>query len=1026
MDPNQRRLGAMARGFAQLAAPPAPMDLDAPIDLDPPIEIEDPDGPIRGADRYVTRVLQRLVQRPALNGQVVRVDLNSWNGTTYRVRAGGEALRVLPGHLRELREDDAAIRVQDQGRAVSQARVDYERARLERRPAVLPAEDEVAKRPKKVDGAVVTGLTQKETDVGENVVTLKDSTWQVDILDWSRQDAPYGYALVAVDVANRQVYGELMADKSSREARDAFARMIGEEDDDPKMANEPGVPNMVDTDHDAAFRGAFQVFLQQKGISHRMKTDAMYSHNNLAQVDRVMGLIRRYIRGRLVADARPGGADNVQDWPDYFDDAIQAQNDRRSSALSDMRPTDLYDEDGKPEETEEAQATLFKIEKEMAAGFHKNKEKQDRKKSELDRTQAFRVPISVGRQPTRFSYRITQNNLSGEVHRIDPVATAALNNLSRVRGRHNEDQAGVVVSVLDGRSWPISVIEPVEQGSRDVTIPERLQRNPVRKRQEMEGKLMPYREEGRRLLQAKTSAGAQVYEGTRIATDVGEMSVEAFGDSIVAHVPPGTFQAFRALLATVGIRAGDAVRLYVKFIEFWKGYFLLRERKRLVRLRAEPADEADTDDDKQLPSAASGTAPPPAPPKSAGPTIVRAPVAPRALPGAGRSQEDQALEAFVRATLGGSDAELLALITDLTNIAPAAGPGSMMVLTYNNDTVTSQHLLSFIHRMQDLVRAERAKRRRARAAGAPPGPARPKGPPGPPPAGPAVPISKTAAKATSAGSAAPKAKATGAPAGPPSKASAKAVPKQSPKAPVPTPPDATQAQMDALRERVQEVIANNTTQLFLMRQELRNLPFALPHAFLADLLEQLQQEARRRRDLREAERKAEEERRAAAQAREAERQRAMARETEKERKKRRRLTEAAKSDFQGLLNRFAKWKDENDMPANKADRNILNMLHHGWDDSATFRYWYIINRALRRLGRRRGMAMLRVTPEDMKAAIEAEMKKEGVQTKNMSDYSPSKIAEALRRWQEWYEPDEEPSSTDSDVDDPHPDEPPEP
>ena len=76
-------------------------------------------------------VLQRLVQRPALNGQMVRVDLRTWDGTTYRVRAGGEVLRVLPGHLRELREDDAAIRVQDQGRAVSQARVDYERDRLD-------------------------------------------------------------------------------------------------------------------------------------------------------------------------------------------------------------------------------------------------------------------------------------------------------------------------------------------------------------------------------------------------------------------------------------------------------------------------------------------------------------------------------------------------------------------------------------------------------------------------------------------------------------------------------------------------------------------------------------------------------------------------------------------------------------------------------------------------------------------------------------------------------------------------------
>ena len=78
----------------------------------------------------------------------------------------------------------------------------------------------------------------------------------MDIFDWSRQDALYGYALVAVDVANRQVYGELMADKSAIEARDAFARMIDDTEDDPKTSSSPGVPAMVDTDHDRAFVGA--------------------------------------------------------------------------------------------------------------------------------------------------------------------------------------------------------------------------------------------------------------------------------------------------------------------------------------------------------------------------------------------------------------------------------------------------------------------------------------------------------------------------------------------------------------------------------------------------------------------------------------------------------------------------------------------------------------------------------------------------------------------------------------------------
>ena len=131
-------------------------------------------------------------------------------------------------------------------------------------------------------GAVVTGLTQKDvaTENEDNLVTLKDSTWQLDILDWSRQDALYGYALIAVDVANRQTYGELMADKSAEEARDAFARMIVDDEENPATSKMPKVSSMVDTDHDRAFGGAFRLYLERKNITHRIKTDARYSHNN--------------------------------------------------------------------------------------------------------------------------------------------------------------------------------------------------------------------------------------------------------------------------------------------------------------------------------------------------------------------------------------------------------------------------------------------------------------------------------------------------------------------------------------------------------------------------------------------------------------------------------------------------------------------------------------------------------------------------------------------------------------------------
>ena len=113
------------------------------------------------------------------------------------------------------------------------------------------------------------------------------------------------------------------------------------------------------------------------------------------------------------------------------------------------------------------------------------------------------------------------------------------------------------------------------------------------------------------------------------------------------------------------------------------------------------------------------------------------------------------------------------------------------------------------------------------------------------------------------------------------------------------------------------------------------------------------------------------------------------------------MTEAeGKDEFADLLNQFVNWKGAHPVYGrkdNKEDRNILNMLHHGWAPTATFRYWYVIDRALRSLRRRRGMAMLRADPDDMKAAIEAEMKKEDLKAKDMGDYAPSKVAAALQR-----------------------------
>ena len=129
-------------------------------------------------------------------------------------------------------------------------------------------------------------------------------------------------------------------------------------------------------------------------------------------------------------------------------------------------------------------------------------------------------------------------------------------------------------------------------------------------------------------------------------TDAGEMTVEVWGDNMVARVPPGTFQGFREHLAQVGIRATQQNRLLVKFIEFWRQTFVLRERKRLVRLRQAPLEEAETDDDD--PDLAVG---PRAPGKPRGPGTDKPPPPPRDLPGPGKTQEELDMEEAIRQSL---------------------------------------------------------------------------------------------------------------------------------------------------------------------------------------------------------------------------------------------------------------------------------------------------------------------------------------------------------------------------------------
>ena len=161
--------------------------------------------------------LTGLVRNADLNGRLVAL-LDFTNGRWDVVLSDGTRLRVLPANL-EPDEEGAQISLQNRGQPQTAPYLAYELGRQAGLSGVYnprPATEQVTNKLKKGGGAVVTGLIEKESDDTEQALytgdpekftTLESATWQLDILDYSRQDAIAGYGLVAVDVATRRSMG---------------------------------------------------------------------------------------------------------------------------------------------------------------------------------------------------------------------------------------------------------------------------------------------------------------------------------------------------------------------------------------------------------------------------------------------------------------------------------------------------------------------------------------------------------------------------------------------------------------------------------------------------------------------------------------------------------------------------------------------------------------------------------------------------------------------------------------------------
>ena len=99
----------------------------------------------------------------------------------------------------------------------------------------------------------------------------------MDLMDMSNKRGHHGYAMVAVDTATRQVYGQLMRNKTVDNIIHSFSALIGHVEGEDEPTQKPQVPQVIDMDQEAGWTraAAFREFLQRKGIHQRFKTDQL-------------------------------------------------------------------------------------------------------------------------------------------------------------------------------------------------------------------------------------------------------------------------------------------------------------------------------------------------------------------------------------------------------------------------------------------------------------------------------------------------------------------------------------------------------------------------------------------------------------------------------------------------------------------------------------------------------------------------------------------------------------------------------
>jgi len=174
---------------------------------------------------------------------------------------------------------------------------------------------------------------QRPPNLNEGRVTALDinDRWMADLADLTAQpsggggDPPYQYILVVLNVFSKQLWARPLRTKTAAVVTDAFNEIL----------HGQRAPSRLDTDAGLEFTGPFVRLLEEKNILHIVKDTE--DPNTLAPIDRVIGILKRSIFRRVVAD-------EDKDWAANLQKTVDGYNETMHSSLQGRSPEEVQDD----------------------------------------------------------------------------------------------------------------------------------------------------------------------------------------------------------------------------------------------------------------------------------------------------------------------------------------------------------------------------------------------------------------------------------------------------------------------------------------------------------------------------------------------------------------------------------------------------------------------------------------------------------------------------------------------------------